>query len=108
MLLIQLTDYYINSLVEFGINNNKGNISVIQSVINSKQDNLSTLNDKLVSLNNELNGLVNNNDTGEDKLLSDILDYTNRKNEIKTKLEILTIEKDSLNDNINILENENK
>lgn len=96
--------YKLNDL----INNNKSNISVIQSVINSKQDNLSTLNDKLVSLNNELNGLVNNNDTGEDKLLSDILDYTNRKNEIKTKLEILTIEKDSLNDNINILENENK
>ena len=96
--------YKLNDL----INNNKGNISVIQSVINSKQDNLSILNDKLVSLNNELNGLVNNNDTGEDKLLSDILDYTNRKNEIKTKLEILTIEKDSLNDNINILENENK
>lgn len=96
--------YKLNDL----INNNKGNISVIQSVINSKQDNLSILNDKLVSLNNELNGLVNNNDSSEDKLLSDILDYTNRKNEIKTKLEILTIEKDSLNDNINILENENK
>ena len=96
--------YKLNDL----INNNKGNISVIQSVISSKQDNLSILNDKLVSLNNELNGLVNNNDSSEDKLLSDILDYTNRKNEIKTKLEILTIEKDSLNDNINILENENK